>query len=56
MLLMPMFCLTLQAFSNLLRVKKLVSIHDTKVQDEKTTDFLYAASKGDAIKVHDVGG
>jgi hypothetical protein len=44
-----------QAIANMLRVRTLVQQHIAKIDEERTTDFLYAASKGDASKIRQAG-
>jgi hypothetical protein len=44
----------LQATGNLVRVRTLVAQHLAKADEEKTTDWLYACSKGDNNKVRQV--
>ena len=44
----------LQATGNLIRVRTLVSQHLAKADEEKTTDWLYACTKGDNNKVRQV--
>ena len=44
----------LQVTGNLVRVRTLVSQHLAKADEEKTTDWLYACTKGDNNKVRQV--
>ncbi len=50
----PDSALPLQVTGNLVRVRTLVSQHLAKADEEKTTDWLYACTKGDNNKVRQV--